>query len=77
MDEETDQQQNDDNNNDSSACHLPPFPKIRVEFACLAHSRQRSLAATAFADRSKRLPAFDEETHTVQSRKAAPRIITL
>jgi hypothetical protein len=31
MDEETDQQQNDDNNNDSSACHLPPFLKIRVD----------------------------------------------
>src|SRR6266404_3843256 len=33
MDEETNQQQNDDNSNDSSACHLPPFLKIRVKFA--------------------------------------------
>jgi hypothetical protein len=43
MDEETNQQQNDDNDNDSSACHLPPFLKIGVDLACLAHARQRVL----------------------------------
>jgi hypothetical protein len=73
MDEETNQQQNDDNDNDSSACHLPPFLKIGVDLACLAHARQRSLAASAFADDSKRLPAFDGETQPVQRRKAALR----
>jgi hypothetical protein len=45
------------------------FARIRLDKP-QEHSRESSLAATAFTDNSKSFPGFDRETHPIHSHKA-------